>query len=72
MDWQTMCKIEPKLIDLQSDADGNNKDNPRFWQRYESIKAQAKRMVGYYAINEKLQTRECYDIAHDNIFRSMK
>lgn len=74
MDWNTMFNLEPKLISLQREADQELSDmsSPRFWRKYENIKAQVKRIVGYHSKNEVLATRECYDIAHDNVFRVMK
>ncbi len=74
MDWNTMCKIEPMLDTLQHYADMMmyEKNDPYYWRKYENVKSQMKTLVGYYAKNEKLATRECFDIAHDNIFRVMK
>lgn len=74
MNWNEMCKLEPKLLDLQREADQelSDRSSTRFWRKYESIKAQVKRMVGYHAKNQSLSTRECYDIAHDNVFKVMK
>lgn len=75
MNWQEMCKIEPRLKALQEKADNALFDDPsnvNFWRNYEGIKSALRMLVGIYAEKKELATVQCYDEAHKNVFRVMK
>jgi len=69
MDFISMCKIEPRLADLEQEIVSFRETKRRLgayvdrdWYRH--FKPRMIRLVGFMAENEALANAECYDTAY--------
>ena len=73
---QQMVKIEPKIVELRNKATRilRDSDAPDFWHRYEQIKGELKKYVGWHADKcypEFMKTTEAFDATFKYIFNGL-
>lgn len=70
-----LCELEPRLLELYNEAK-SYKPVPGFcanhiWYRYGGLKSQLCHIVGWDAIDPRLQTSEAYDVAYETIYGAL-
>jgi len=65
IDWPAICKIEPRLAELEQEAKSLGPDST--YRNYEAMKNRVNRLVGWEAEKEELRGADVWKLAHQNI-----
>lgn len=74
---QQVLEIAPELKDIRQEARRvlNRKAGLDFWQKYEYIKQQLNRVVGFFCVHDEypdwMFTLEAHDTAYNYIFEGL-
>jgi len=60
-DWNSMCQLEPRLLELERIAIRLGRD--KRYEAYESVKTDLSHLVGWGAEKEELRSDEAWQVA---------
>jgi len=69
MTFEDLCKEEPRLEELYGQVRAtraNRRKSDWIWSH--EIKPRMKRLVGFFAENEKLRTTEAWDLSYHTLY----